>query len=224
MGELPSLLFCYREDMRHTTCNDCGRGVEVEGRFGPLPKRCPSCTARHDVKLIKARKQRARERRRSTQRQITCEDCGVSLAWSGRGRPRDRCEPCATARTREKNRKRTLAWVKANAERVRELQREGYQRNAAVIREKKLDEHYQRKYGLTRVERDRMHQAQNGLCAICAGPPNGRGTRLHVDHCHDTDKVRGLLCSNCNTGLGLFGDDPARLLAATAYLNRHVNQ
>ena len=57
---------------------------------------------------------------------------------------------------------------------------------------------------------------QRGVCAICSASPNGRA--LAVDHNHNTAMVRGLLCDKCNLGLGLFGDSPERLLAATSYL------
>lgn len=59
---------------------------------------------------------------------------------------------------------------------------------------------------------------QGGRCAICRG--NNGGRRLYVDHCHATGKGRGLLCSTCNTGLGLFKDDPLVLQAAIEYLAR----
>lgn len=82
---------------------------------------------------------------------------------------------------------------------------------------------YRRDYGITPLQYEEMVAEQSGLCLICGGPPNGRGKRLHVDHCHDTGAVRGLLCGNCNTALGLFGDDPDRLLAAAAYLLQNIN-
>jgi hypothetical protein len=50
-------------------------------------------------------------------------------------------------------------------------------------------------------------------CAICGG-----SDRLVVDHCHRQGSIRGALCANCNTGLGMFADDPDRLRAAIAYL------
>jgi hypothetical protein len=56
---------------------------------------------------------------------------------------------------------------------------------------------------------------QHGACAICKRPFDGV---FHVDHDHDTGDPRGLLCSQCNTGIGLLGDSPERLLAAVDYL------
>lgn len=61
--------------------------------------------------------------------------------------------------------------------------------------------------------------AQGGKCAACgATEPGGRGRRFHVDHDHATGVIRGLLCHPCNVGLGHFGDDVDRLMAAAAYL------
>lgn len=60
--------------------------------------------------------------------------------------------------------------------------------------------------------------AQDGLCAICQRSCTA-GRRLAIDHCHISGRVRGLLCSRCNTGLGLFRESPPLLLAAVAYLN-----
>lgn len=58
-----------------------------------------------------------------------------------------------------------------------------------------------------------LFASSDGRCAIC-----GRAGALVVDHDHDTGAIRGLLCRNCNTGLGQFGDDPERLRRAAAYL------
>lgn len=63
---------------------------------------------------------------------------------------------------------------------------------------------------------------QNSLCAICNKPEtrpfNNKIRRLAIDHCHITGTIRGLLCANCNTAIGLFKDDKALLLAAIEYL------
>ncbi len=80
-----------------------------------------------------------------------------------------------------------------------------------------------RAYGLTPEEYDQLSQQQGGLCAICGEREmqvNQYGVkRLAVDHDHETGLVRGLLCNNCNNGLGRFKDNPERLLRAVSYLN-----
>jgi hypothetical protein len=88
----------------------------------------------------------------------------------------------------------------------REKQRLYYRRNAL-----------KKKYGITLEEFRDMLAAQGHRCAICATPaPRGKG--WHVDHCHDTGTVRGVLCSLCNVGIGCLGEDPIRFRAAIAYL------
>ncbi|MFJ3924247.1 endonuclease VII domain-containing protein [Streptomyces sp. NPDC090022] len=74
-------------------------------------------------------------------------------------------------------------------------------------------DHLKRKYGLTEAERDRMIAAQGGVCIICLRAP-----AVHVDHCHKTGRVRGVLCFNCNTGLGLLKENPDRIRRAIQYL------
>jgi hypothetical protein len=77
-----------------------------------------------------------------------------------------------------------------------------------------------RKYGLTEAEWDAILAAQGGLCAICnTDTPGGRGERWHIDHDHATNRgVRGLLCHNCNVGIGNFHDSPELLEQAARYL------
>jgi hypothetical protein len=81
----------------------------------------------------------------------------------------------------------------------------------------KIHSRRQEKYGLTRQELELL-LAQNEQCAICGGDWDAKGP--HVDHDHATGRLRGILCGNCNNGLGRFHDDPARLRAAAAYLER----
>lgn len=75
-------------------------------------------------------------------------------------------------------------------------------------------------FGLSRSYFDAIVEAQGGGCAICgATKPVGRWSRyLSVDHCHKTDQVRGILCQPCNTGLGMFRDDPAIIEKSISYL------
>ncbi|MFY7633251.1 endonuclease VII domain-containing protein [Streptomyces sp. NY05-11A] len=66
---------------------------------------------------------------------------------------------------------------------------------------------------MTEAERDELIASQMGVCCICLAAP-----ATQVDHCHQTGRVRGVLCFNCNSGLGLLGDDPAAVNRAADYL------
>jgi len=98
--------------------------------------------------------------------------------------------------------------------------REYHQKNPKAYRKMDLAKH-----GLTLEAYDKMFEQQNGVCAICGLPEtrkNQYGTRkLSVDHDHLTGKVRGLLCSNCNQGIGHLKSDEHGteiLCAAIGYL------
>ncbi|MEV0321237.1 endonuclease VII domain-containing protein [Streptomyces sp. NPDC050658] len=73
--------------------------------------------------------------------------------------------------------------------------------------------HLRRKYGTSVAERDELIASQMGVCCICLAAP-----AVHVDHCHETGKVRGVLCFNCNSGLGLLKEDTDAMHRAAAYL------
>jgi hypothetical protein len=73
-------------------------------------------------------------------------------------------------------------------------------------------------YGITADQYAQMLAEQDNRCAICCQEQSGK--RLAVDHDHATGQVRGLLCSNCNRALGLFGDSSVHLLSAYHYLQK----
>ncbi|SRR6266536_2720793 len=82
--------------------------------------------------------------------------------------------------------------------------------------------HYNRlyNYGITEEQWAAMLAAQDEKCAICRTDEwPGKDNRPHADHDHVTGRFRGILCGDCNLGLGKFHDDPARLQAAIGYLN-----
>lgn len=66
-----------------------------------------------------------------------------------------------------------------------------------------------------------MAEAQGGKCAICKSAGSGK---LHVDHCHESGKVRQLLCNTCNGGLGLFKDNPELMRVAAQYVEKHKSK
>ena len=81
-------------------------------------------------------------------------------------------------------------------------------------------------FGITVERFEELLELQAGCCAICHKPPteaNGHRNkhRLHVDHDHETGTVRGLLCNNCNAGLGYFRDSQRSLGAAIKYLQKN---
>lgn len=75
------------------------------------------------------------------------------------------------------------------------------------------ERHLQRHYGLTEAERDDLVASQAGVCCICLSAP-----AAHVDHCHKTGRVRGVLCFSCNAALGQFKDRPDAIRRAAAYV------
>lgn len=76
------------------------------------------------------------------------------------------------------------------------------------------------RYGLTVAQYNAMLVASKGNCQLCGKPlPK---TRINIDHDHKTNKVRGLLCVRCNSGIGFFFDDPAYMRQAIAYIEHYA--
>ncbi|MEW2811425.1 endonuclease VII domain-containing protein [Streptomyces massasporeus] len=73
--------------------------------------------------------------------------------------------------------------------------------------------HLKRQYGITEAERDGLIASQGGVCCICLS-----ALPEHVDHCHKTGRVRGVLCFSCNAALGQFKDRPDAIRRAAAYV------
>lgn len=108
---------------------------------------------------------------------------------------------------------------KMNKPEAKIYKRKWYVDNRVEIRSKSRE----KKYGITREQFDKILLEQNGVCRICLKAEtmkNGHNTimSLAVDHNHETGKVRGLLCINCNQGIGKFKDNPVLLQRALEYL------
>jgi hypothetical protein len=131
---------------------------------------------------------------------------------------------------REHTRAYNRAWAKANPEKNRAKGKRFREANPKAARRLAIKANLKRFYGITVPQYTEMFAAQYGRCPICdlelvSQADNDREFKGHppnevarVDHCHETGKVRGLLCFGCNVGLGKFGDDEQLLLKAVRYL------
>lgn len=152
-----------------------------------------------------------------------CITCGVKrhinkfptrIVYSTKREPTLRrlgtCRLCENKRrnTRRKNHPTKADYYK---EQVKKRSRKSYLRNSI-----------KKKYGITTEDYLQMLDSQDRKCAICSKTVIENNRYLSVDHCHTTGKVRGLLCSNCNLGLGYFQDNIDFLLNAVEYLKKDV--
>ena len=80
------------------------------------------------------------------------------------------------------------------------------------------------RYGVTAQEFEQILESQNGNCAICQKKYQKGNNRFHLDHCHHTGAVRGILCHDCNTSLGKFRDSIPVLKRAINYLGGEINE
>lgn len=139
-----------------------------------------------------------------------CAQCEQEVPASElSSRRANKCRTCRNAYHREWRRRNAEAH-RATVKRYRTSAKGAATTHARLLRAK---------YGLRPDDFERMLSEQGSACAICReafadnAPPC-------IDHCHDTGRVRGLLCRACNAALGGFGDDSAIVTAALAYLTR----
>ena len=138
-----------------------------------------------------------------------CPETGLSLSYAYK--KGCRCQACKdqkaiyTSREATKARKRAILWRKNNRHRMREYDKK-YRDNKWLNAHKSL------------------LKKQKNRCKICNRRNGkrcmGHNLKLHIDHDHQTGRIRGLLCGNCNVGLGHFRDDPQTLRAAADYLEQ----
>ena len=137
------------------------------------------------------------------------------------------CSRIASRRYRAKDPARAIAatmrWRKKNREYVA-LKERDYKRKMRLERPDDMKDCQLRSmYGVTLAWLRATTSAQSGRCAICRNEPSGRGNAgtLHIDHDHNTGKVRALLCVKCNLGIARLREDPSICRAAAAYLEKH---
>ncbi len=115
---------------------------------------------------------------------------------------KSQCKTCMQAKRQQ--------WADENRDHLN-----GWRRNNWVVTNRRL-----RRRGATQKMYDELYEAQHGCCALC-NEPEEKFSWLCIDHDHETGKIRGLLCPNCNRGLGLLQDSPQLLQKAVAYVTAH---
>lgn len=105
-------------------------------------------------------------------------------------------------------------------------QRSKHLRSYCVTCEKKRarDHMFKLLRGISHEERDALLKSQGGACAVCETKTPGSKKGWHVDHCHTSQRIRGILCATCNIALGMVNDSVDRLSLLTQYLLRHQQQ
>jgi len=129
-------------------------------------------------------------------------DCKDGRKWT--------CRSCSNIRRRELR--------LADPDLHNSKRRDYIDRNKDKIREQYLN----KQFGISLEDFSNLEKYQEGLCAICGKEEHER--HLSVDHCHETLEIRGLLCKNCNLGLGHFKDDFKLLVKAACYLQFAENR
>lgn len=134
----------------------------------------------------------------------TCSRCKIALdesqfypRYSSQKGLQSECKKCCTSRHRNQ--------YKPNPERNRRHNLKAF-------------------YGITQEQYLVMQTNQNNRCLICKKEPElvkSKSTKLYIDHCHKSKKIRGLLCHKCNTAIGLFEEDSRILQSAIEYINKH---
>lgn len=122
-------------------------------------------------------------------------------------------------KNKDKIKKATKKYKDLHKDKYKKYLKIYYRKNKKVILTKLRETHLKREYGMSLKDYNKLFIKQKEVCAICKVKKLPRYQKnLHVDHCHKTKKIRGLLCWKCNSAIGLFNDNISILLAAIKYL------
>ena len=147
---------------------------------------------------------------------IRCRKCNVVLTNSNfsfkiRADIGLICKSCWNKKGRD--------WAEKHPEKKKEYYHSYHMKN----KEKEREKNYLRNYGISIKDYEELFNEQNGKCAICGTSEivRKKDKNFHIDHDHKLNIVRGLLCDNCNKGLGHFKDSIELLLKAKEYLENY---
>ena len=189
-------------------CSRCG------GRKRTKSGQCRACI---DAKVAARRaipcKMCGGTEKDSKSRCVQCRDAALNRHISSR----QKAKRDGTYVESERTKARRKRWRSENEERERKLRKAWYEahKNTPGYRNMVRARMLYVEYGLTIEQHDKMLEEHAGRCAICK-----HKRKLHIDHDHETGKVRGLLCHYCNLILGLAKDSSAQLRSAARYLDR----
>ena len=123
-----------------------------------------------------------------------------------------------TEEQKQRARERAKAWREANPERHKARQEKCRKANPEKYKATNRRNHLRRRFGITPEKYEEMLQWANYSCEICGVHMSEEKQSLAVDHCHETGKLRGLLCKTCNSAIARLGDTYETVKRATDYL------
>lgn len=134
-----------------------------------------------------------------------------------------KCPKCGIAKEKKEFGKdsTTASGVSSWCKSCKKVWRSQYRKdNPGSLKKIDFNNDLKKHYGITSEQYWKLFEAQKGNCACCGQSHELFKRRLHVDHDHETGVIRGLLCTECNPGLGYFQDSVERLEAAVTYLKK----
>lgn len=150
----------------------------------------------------------------------TCTKCGEQKPLSeyhNSKKNKDKlnywCKPCTKINKAE--------WYKSNINKVLIRSKQWALKNKEKRKLIARKSHLKIKYNMSLEDERKLINNQNNRCAICNNGIIVELNKFHIDHCHNSGKVRGILCNYCNTGLGMFQDSQEYLKSAVKYLKKH---
>ena len=153
-------------------------------------------------------------------KRVECKNCGSGFETpKTRGSYYSFCEPCRPIRKKAWKRRTSQRYAKKRNLLKKHVYNNDPEKRLVMLRTQQKN---WRKtvYGLTIEAYEAMLTAQGSVCAICLRVNMGKRS-LSVDHDHKTGKIRALLCTKCNLGMGMFDDDAKILERVIKYLNKH---